>query len=472
MTDVGKKLRRLFSVMLAAIMLVVIMPMEARAEATVFNVGNQDELLSAFNAINAAGSGEFKIYLGDDIEFDKGPDVLNLTGDAEQTITIYGEGHTLSLKKTSLFVKGSATLNLGSVNYKNSLTICSADSTRSIINLGGNAVLNMYENVTIGGNASFAGGQASGVQLEGNSTFNMYGGTITDCHNWASVAGGVFLDGNSKFIMRNGVISNCSGWQGGGVGVAGNSTFTMEGGEIKDCSDVWYGGGGVNLYAYGASFIMNGGKITGCTGTNKYGYGGALFACTVTGEVQINSGEITGNSAFLGGGILVLSGNVSVADGVKIYNNSASKAGDDIYNNTGSSLTLSKVTSGLKLNGCDHVIDGWYVDGVLNGEKADRWCVNPCVECDENHAVELEFLEGETTIEITTEIALKAAHGENPSSGEEEKPDPEPVTPPRDTVTIVIDGDTPEKVEENPNTGAPVFSAAVVSALAAVRAAI
>ena len=101
MTDVGKKLRRLFSVMLAAIMLVVIMPMEARAEATVFNVGNQDELLSAFNAINAAGSGEFKIYLGDDIEFDKGPDVLNLTGDAEQTITIYGEGHTLSLKASS-----------------------------------------------------------------------------------------------------------------------------------------------------------------------------------------------------------------------------------------------------------------------------------------------------------------------------------------------------------------------------------
>lgn len=201
----------------------------------------------------------------------------------------------------------------------------------------------------------------------------MYGGVIDNCVNWASVAGGVCIDGGALFNMYDGVIQNCSGWTGGAVSVSGgpaigeylsgSTGFHMYGGTIKDCHDNWLGGGAVCAYtADPVSFIMDGGTITGCSADGE-GYGGAIFIYTTHKDavIEINKGEISGNSGVYGGGVFVYKGTVKIADGVALHNNTATKEGDDLYNESGS-VTLGKLPTGLKLAACGCDIDGWYHD--------------------------------------------------------------------------------------------------------------
>ena len=355
-------------------------------EPTTYRVSTADAFLDAVDEINAAEGGAYEIVLDDDIDFTGG--VAGKSGDflklKNNTVTIKGSGHEIILYNTSLFVNGNAVLNLGAEGYDGSLSIKSGDNTRTIIGLNGNAVLNMYDNVSIGGN-SFAGGQAGGIQIEGSSKFNMYGGTIHDCINWASVSGGVFIDGNGVFTMNDGKIIDCSGCQGGGVGVAGSGTFVMNDGEIRDCTDNWYGGGGVNIFGDNASFTMNGGKITGCNAASTtYGLGGGIFAYTINGSVELKAGEIA--------------------------NNHAANAGDDVfYYGSGGKMSIGYVPDGMTLTGCGHGIDGWYVDGVLEGEDTLRWNETETETVGKPvYVKKYDIPEGGSV--TTAQLALKAAH--------------------------------------------------------------
>ena len=343
-----------------------------------FTVYDYGQFISAITRVNSGATGEYIISLGDDITDLYGSSNTDLSF-TENTTTILGNGHKITFKNVSLGVSGDTVLNLGASGYEKTLQLESEDTTKCIMGLSGHATLNMYDHVTIG--PSSAGGQAGGVQLAGNSQFNMYGGTITECINWASVAGGVLADDSSTFHMYDGTISNCSGYQGGGVGVMNSANFIMDDGTISGCEDKWLGGGGVNIFGNGASFTMNGGTITNCTGTStEYGYGGGLF---------------------------VYDGAVTVSENVKIYNNHASDAGDDIYNNTGATLTLKADPSGLTLDACSHVIDGWYIDGCKDAASTSRWSISPCSSVNADYAE--KYTVPDTA--ITAEIALKAAHG-------------------------------------------------------------
>ena len=97
-------------------------------------------------------------------------------------------------------------------------------------------------------------------------------------------------------------------------------------------------GGAINFDSqYGcAKLVINGGKFTGNTASNQGGAICAKFAKGATSvqktiEVVLAGGEITGNNAKEGGGIVVWN-NISVVNqtGCKIYNNTATSAGDDV----------------------------------------------------------------------------------------------------------------------------------------------
>ena len=119
------------------------------------------------------------------------------------------------------------------------------------------------------------------------------------------------------------------------------------------------------------------------------------------GTIYVGKGtEIlrNGSAAEVGGGIWNR-GTVTVADGAKLYNNHASKAGDDIYSTgvmdfkaTGSDWQLDG-----NLGNCGHAIDGWYDDA----EGTRRWSAHN--NSKHVNAVEAGKLEGA--------LALKAAHG-------------------------------------------------------------
>ena len=131
--------------------------------------------------------------------------------------------------------------------------------------------------------------------------------------------------------------------------------------------------------------------------------------------------EITGNQVTndlldgYGGGIYVGYGanydpTVVLPADAKIYNNHATKGGDDIYVSQGvkgPSLTFGKVGSDWVLDDCEHLIDGWYLDG-----EGARWHVCDLAEGEEPYAK--EYVLENATATVTGLTALKAAHGYDP----------------------------------------------------------
>lgn len=448
-------MKKFLAIILALLALVLLLPVMATAADAEYDITTEGKLRDVVSAM--ADGDNVTVRLQNDVTF-----VGNLEVKAG-TLTILGQGNKLTIKKDgqscSMVISNGATVNLGTKEGagkpENALILTSIDDTSAVINMGGSAVLNMYHGVEI--RDSRSGGHAGGVQLEDQAVFNMYGGVIDNCVNWGtSVAGGVVIAGAATFNMHNGIIQNCSGYQGGAVCISpvypidgyisGPSSFHMYGGTIKDCHDNWLGGGAVCAYtAEPVSFIMDGGTITGCSGDGN-GYGGAVFIFTTHKDavIEINKGEISRNSGAYGGGVFVYGGTVKIADGVALHNNTATDAGDDLYNNgSGAVIVLGKTGSGLTLSSCGHTIDGWYYDG------APRWSSSECSEGAEDHMTAYEMI----GVPNPAECGLKAAHGAQKNGGGVIIIEPE-------------DPAEPEEPEDNPATGTNDFVSAAVAVAA------
>lgn len=422
-------MKKVISIALALLMVAVMLPvMAAAADA---EITTEEELRSKVSAM--ADGDNVTVRLKNDVTING--NLVVSTG----TLTILGQGHTITFSHHSLVLSGTAILNLGTKagegKPENDLILTSEDPTSCVVGAGGSSVLNMYHGVTI--KDSIARGQAGGVQVTDKVTFNMHGGVIDKCVSQYAVAGGVYIDCNGVFNMYDGIIQRCNGVLGGAVGIAdvepiysgtpsGPAGFHMYGGIIRDCHDNWLGGGAVCADTEEPiSFIMDGGTITGCSADGD-GYGGAIFvnAKNAGAVIKINKGEITGNKGTYGGGIYVKKGNVEIADGVALHNNTATKEGDDLYNESGS-ITLGKLPAGLKLAACKCDIDGWYHD-----KTGARWSSTKCGGGEDR-------MEKHTETAFTDGRALKAAHGEAPA----------PAPP------IIIVPEAPEQEAPNPTTG-------------------
>ena len=118
-----------------------------------------------------------------------------------------------------------------------------------------------------------------------------------------------------------------------------------------------------------------------------------------------------------GGGIYNgATGSLTLPSGAKIYNNTAAKAGDDIFSlgkivvpATGKWI-LDKNHDGVG----DHSITGWFEDG-LGSDNHQRWQAHAEDE-DANYMIGIE--EGS----FETPLALKAAHGVEVDPGEGDEP--------------------------------------------------
>ena len=426
-------MKKVISIALALLMVAVMLPVMAAAEDAEYDITTEEELRSKVSAM--ADGDNVTVRLQSDVTISG--NLVVSTG----TLTILGQGQKLTMKSGSMVISNGATVNLGTKEGagkpENNLILTSIDDTNAVINMGGSAELNMYDGVEI--RDSTAAGTVGGVHLEGDKTvFNMYGGVIDKCVGEHVAVGGVLIKGGALFNMYDGVIQNCSGTLGGAVYVSGgpaiggyisgSSGFHMYGGTIKDCQANWIGGAVCVNTTEPVSFIMDGGTITGCNadGEAGYGYGGAVFISTPHKDavIKINKGEISGNSGAYGGGIYVEEGNVEIADGVALHNNTATKEGDDLYNESGR-ITLGKLPTGLKLKACGCSIDGWYHD-----KDGARWSSKKCGGGEDR-------MEKHTETAFTDGRALKAAHGEAPAA-----------EPP-----IIIVPEAPEQEAPNPTTG-------------------
>ena len=144
-----------------------------------------------------------------------------------------------------------------------------------------------------------------------------------------------------KFIMYNGCITGNKTTNGAGVFLYSNTTFTMYGGSIteNECNSDTHlpCGGGVYVHN-GATFTMYGGDIT----KNQADYGGGVSTSGNTANFTMYGGSITENHANKsGGGIYSTSNNISIYGG-GVTNNSVTKTGNagGIYVSSSGTLTV------------------------------------------------------------------------------------------------------------------------------------
>ena len=116
---------------------------------------------------------------------------------------------------------------------------------------------------------------------------------------------------------------------------------------------------------------------------------------TITGNNNDKGTTSNGGGIYNSGA----SANLALPSNAVIYNNHADTAGDDIFNNTTSTITFGKVGSDWVLDDCNHTITGWFDDSANS-----RWNVHTGPV----HAELYDFDDATTT--VSSALALKAAH--------------------------------------------------------------
>ena len=199
---------------------------------------------------------------------------------------------------------------------------------------------------------------------------------------------------NGTKTVKGGVIYGGSAEKGGGVYVAGGGTFTMTGGNIVGCmataSATFHARGGGVFVADSGTFNMSGGSITGCTTVGVYSYGGGIYnegTMTLSGTAEIrdcHAKHSSGGDAFGGGisdngGTPAISGNVRItgctADGGKTdavrmsYRSSISGGTFD------GSVSNDGTISGGTFNG--RVVNSSMItNGTFNGEVVNEGTIS------------------------------------------------------------------------------------------------
>ena len=293
---------------------------------------------------------------------------------------------------------------------------------------------------------------------EGRSGFNGADVKIVNgsTANISGNHGGYGIHANNLLVENSTLTANDNGY--GGIRITGkgeftNSTVTVTGTEEKGNASVeitW----GVNDTETG---LLNGSlsvrnstlniSDNNATGIACLTYGGFHRSLTIddASRVTIQNNNATPRNGFnakgaVGGGLRIEAGCSAVLGrNTVINNNSADKAGADIFTEKGGKLTFSVGNAGIGdiLQDCGDGIDGWYIDA-----EGQRWNFHgdPSVAqdlLDSNVALD-SMGDGTYTLTVTGEpLALKAAHAElpaptpEPDGSDTPTPDPDPKPEPK-----------------------------------------
>ena len=264
--------------------------------------------------------------------------------------------HTAGKKGCGVYVGGIFNMYDGSI------------TGNTVLQYGGGVAVyggsfNMYGG-TISGNTAENGGGVYVQKNSGNSTSNMFGGSITN-NTATQSGGGVYMysySSNITFNMYGGTISGNTAENGGGVYVvesnSGNSTFNMSGGSItnneatsnSDTEATPHGGG---VYVNGGTFNMS--DSASITGNKASVNGGGVYVKNY-GTFSMRGGTIGGtgdaaNKAKNGGGVYT-SGTFTMSGSAEVSYNTAASKGGGVYNNCNTfSLADGSITNNTAATG-------------------------------------------------------------------------------------------------------------------------
>ena len=306
---------------------------------------------------------------------------------------------------------------------------------------------------------------------DGGYNVNITNSTFISDHNRSGFTGTFTAKiDNSKVDVINstGNGSNGSHFEivnGSVVNFSDNNAHGLSTGRLTiDNSTVTANGNGGNGVHAGDTLIIKNNAVVeikknNCSISSKWTIPGALYVAGADGSNIDKTSAVT-TTENKGSGILLKGGSLIIEEGAKLtimnntaekleyggganvrgdltlpnsavfYNNHAAKAGDDIYNAEGASITFGNVGSNWILDDCNHTINGWYDDA-----EESRWNSTydgkPCIDGCADHAVRVSA----GKIEVLR--ALKAAHDAQTTPPE---PTPTPYIPHHhyDPVPVVV----------------------------------
>ena len=275
---------------------------------------------------------------------------------------------------------------------------------------------------------------------EGRSGFNGADVKIVNgsTANISGNHGGYGIHANNLLVENSTLTANDNGY--GSIRITGkgefiNSTVTVTDTEDKGNAsvEITWGVNETGGLLNGSLSVRNSTlniSDNNATGIACLAIGGSHRSLTIddASRVTIQNNNATPRNGFnakgaVGGGLRIEAGCSAVLGrNTVINNNSADKAGADIFTEKGGKLTFSVGNAGIGdiLQDCGDGIDGWYIDA-----EGQRWNFHgdPSVAqdlLDSNVALD-SMGDGTYTLTVTGEpLALKAAHAELPA------PTPEP----------------------------------------------
>lgn len=259
-----------------------------------------------------------------------------------------------------------------------------------------NSRVDVINSIGNGSNGSHFDIENSVVNFSGNGSHGLSAGklSVTDSTIMANDNGmcGVIFTGAGNFVNSNITITGSKGvsyWNAGMRLYTSSATATID----KD-----------------TSLTISDNEVTGLfldSGTQLTIEDGAQVLVTRNHAEQANC-TIAKDTAKKGGGIMVRSGaSAMIPASAEIYNNHAALAGDDVFVEETGTITFGKVGTDWVLDDCEHLIDGWYLDG-----EGTRWQVCDLAEGETTYAE--EYVLENATATVTGLKALKAAHGLEP----------------------------------------------------------
>ena len=328
---------------------------------------------------------------------------------------------------------------------------------------------------------------------EGRSGFNGADVKIVNgsTANISGNHGGYGIHANNLLVENSTLTANDNGY--GSIRITGkgefiNSTVTVTDTEDKGNAsvEITWGVNETGGLLNGSLSVRNSTlniSDNNATGIACLAIGGSHRSLTIddASRVTIQNNNATPRNGFnakgaVGGGLRIEAGCSAVLGrNTVINNNSADKAGADIFTEKGGKLTFSVGNAGIGdiLQDCGDGIDGWYIDA-----EGQRWNFHgdPSVAqdlLDSNVALD-SMGDGTYTLTVTGEpLALKAAHAElpaptpepdgsdTPTPDPDPKPDPKPEPKPGPDTSVTPEDPqlTPVQDARTDTPGSPVLPA-------------
>ena len=370
--------RRIVSVLMALVMALSLLPVQALAEDAA--VG---EPVTEIKQAEQTGEGEEPGDPEEEQEPEEPEEPVRefVQGEAQLTVSTAAMAAGTAGERTvpgdiyeALSVGGSLKL-LNDVEYSGSMDV----AFDLVIDLNGYVLKMSGIKVEKGGSLTIID---SAPQKEHKFTPNDDGLWVRDEQNGTkTVKGGVIYGGTGSSIGTS--------VYGGGVYVVGGGRFTMEGGNIVGCtaSTTFQARGGGVFVAEKGTFTMSGGSIAGCTTVGGRSYGGGIYnegTMTLSGTAEIrdcHAKDSDGDAAF-GGGISDNGEASEISGDVRITGCTASGGGTDAVSmDTGSvisggtfdgSVQNTGTISGGTFNG-RVVNSNMITNGTFNGEVVNDY---------------------------------------------------------------------------------------------------